>query len=140
MGPLTVTGDAQAAAAVALRQALAGRAEPYAAGVTVGAKIPAIRSPEDPLLPFVLVALDGSTPHRSQANTRITLRFTVWHADEDQAHDLAQLCHALMVVHRGPVIRNCWPAIGPLPAVDPDSGVPLSTFTVLGNVRPVVLP
>ncbi|MEU9498250.1 hypothetical protein [Streptomyces sp. NPDC048196] len=139
MKPLVVFGDVQAAGAEVLRTALAGRPESYAAGVTVGTRVPGDRSPEAPHLPYVLVAKDSDTPHPSMANARCTLRITVWHEDADQAHDLAMLCQGLMVVHSGPVIRGVRPGIGPLPAVDHESGVDLSTCTVLANVRPTVL-
>lgn len=136
--PLVVFAQADVAAVDALRSALAGRSEPYAAGATVGTLVPGDRSPEVPHLPYVLVAKDGDTPHPSMANARCTLRITVWHADADQAHDLAQLCQGLLLIHSGPVIRGCRPGIGPMPARDA-SGVDLSTLTVLANVRPTVL-
>ncbi|MEV7212083.1 hypothetical protein AB0O31_03165 [Kitasatospora cineracea] len=137
--PLVVFGDAQAAAATYLRAALAGRAEPYAAGATVGTRVPDARSPETPTLPFVLVRLDGALPDRSRATSRVTLRITVWHTDPDRAHDLAQLVQGLMAVHNGPVIRSAEPLLGPVAAIDPDSAVDLSTCTVAANVRPVQL-
>lgn len=137
--PLVVFGDAQAAGAGVLRTALQTRPEPVAAGARVGTRVPAIRSPEDPGLPFVLVRKDADSPHPSMANARVTLRVTVWHADADQAHDLAQLCQGLLMVHFGPVLRSVRPLTGPVPATDPDSGVELSTFTVAGNVRPVTV-
>jgi hypothetical protein len=139
MKALVIFGDAQAAAATALRAALSGRPEPYTAGVTVGTRVPAWRSTDTPGLPYVMAVLDGSTPHSSMANARVTLRVTVWHEDADQALDLAQLCQGLLTVHSGPVIRGVRPATGPLPAVDPDSEVDLSTFTVLANIRPVTV-
>jgi hypothetical protein len=138
MRPLVVFGDAQAAAAGVLRTALVTRAEDYAAGAQVGTLVPGDRSPEVPRLPYVLVAKDTDTPHPSMANARVTLRVTVWHKDGDQAHDLAQLCQGLLLVHSGPVIRGCRPATGPLPARD-ESGVDLSTLTVLANVKPQLL-
>ncbi|WP_251054067.1 hypothetical protein [Streptomyces sp. ISL-66] len=64
---------------------------------------------------------------------------TVWHKDADQAHDLAMLCQGLLLVHSGPVIRGVRPGTGPIAALDPDSEVDLSTFTVLANVRPTVV-
>lgn len=73
------------------------------------------------------------------ANARCTLRVTVWGEDEDAAHDLAMLCQGLLLIHSGPVIRSVKPGTGPLPAVDPPTGLPLSTLTVLANVRPHVL-
>ena len=134
--PLVVFGDVQAAGAEVLRSALAGRVEPFAADVTVGTRVPSVRSPEDPGLPFVLVRKDSDLPHPSMANARCTLRCTVWHQDADQAHDLAMLCQGLWLVHSGPIIRGFRPATGPLPATDDDSGVDLSTFTAIANVKP----
>ncbi|MFE6126808.1 hypothetical protein ACFQ6Q_00825 [Streptomyces sp. NPDC056437] len=136
-----VFGDVQAAGATVLREALAGRLEPYADGATVGTRVPGDRSPETPLLPYVLVRKDSDLPHSSMANSRCTLRVTVWHEDPDQAHDLAMLCQALLLVHSGPIIRGVRPGTGPIPAVDTGldrsaSGIDLSTFTVLANVKP----
>lgn len=136
--PLVVFAQADVAAVTALRDALTDRSEPCAAGVTVGTLVPGDRSPETPHLPYVLVAKDTDLPHASMANARTTLRVTVWHADADQAHDLAMLCQGLLLVHSGPVIRGCRPATGPIAARD-ESGVDLSTFTVLANVKPTVL-
>ena len=136
MKPLVVFGDVQAAGAGVLRTAGGDRGEPFAAGVTTGTRVPTIRSPEDERLPFVLVRKDTDAPHPSMANARCTLRVTVWHVGADEAHDLAMLCQGLLLVHSGDIIRGCRPATGPLPAVDPDSGVDLSTFTVLANVKP----
>ena len=139
MKPLVVFPDVQSAAAGILRTALAVRSEVYAADATVGPRVPGDRSPETPHLPYVMVRLDASLPHGSMANARCTLRVTVWHADPDQAHDLAQLCQGLLLVHDGTVLRSIRPATGPLPATDPDSQVDLSTFTVTANSRPTVL-
>lgn len=138
--PLTVFPDVQAAGAGVLREALAGRPEPHAAGVTVGTTVPSDRSPETPDLPYVMVRKDGDLPHPSMANARCMLRVTVWHTGADEAHDLAQLCQGLLIVHSGPVIRGVRPGTGPLPAVDDKSDTDLSTFTVLANVKPQVLP
>jgi hypothetical protein len=135
MKTLTVFDDAQAAGAAVLRTALAGRGEDFTAGVTVGTKVPTTRAPEGPFR-YVMVRKDSDTPHSSMANARVTLRVTCWHEDDDQAHDLAMLCQGLLIVHSGPVIRGVRPGTGPLPAVDDVSGAPLSTFTVLANVKP----
>lgn len=135
-----VFADAQAAGASVLRTVLAGRSEPFTAGVTVGTLVPGTRAPETPHLPYVMVRKDTDTPHSSMANARVTLRITVWHRNPDDAHDLAMLCQALLTVHSGPVLRNVRPATGPLAAVDPDSDVDLASCTVIANVRPRVLP
>lgn len=137
--PLVVFADVQAAGAGVLRAALVGRSESHAAGVTVGTRVPGDRSPETPHLPYVMVRKDTDVPHPSMANARVTLRVTVWHEDADQAHDLAMLCQGLLLVHSGAVIRGARPGAGPLPAVDPASGIDLNTFTVLANVKPLVL-
>jgi hypothetical protein len=135
--------DSQAAGADVLRTALDGRPEAFAAGVRVGSLVPGDRSPETPLLPYVLVRKDTDLPHSSMANSRVTLRVTVWHEDADQAHDLAMLCQALLIVHSGPVIRGVRPGTGPLAAIDNATeragALDLSTFTVLANVRPQLL-
>ncbi|MEV5770083.1 hypothetical protein AB0L49_02265 [Streptomyces antimycoticus] len=137
--PLVTFPDVQAAGAGVLRTALAGRPELYAAGATVGTRVPADRSPELDRLPYVMVRKDTDAPHSSMANARCTLRVTVWHGNADDAHDLAMLCQGLLIVHSGPVIRGVRPGTGPLSAVDDVSGIDLSTFTVLANVRPTVL-
>lgn len=139
MKTLTGFGDVQAAGAEVLRTALAGRPEPHAAGVDVGTMVPGDRAPETPSLPYVLVRKDADLPHPSMANSRCTLRVTVWHRDPDQAHDLAMLCQGLLLVHSGPVIRGIRPATGPIPTRDLATAIDLSTFTVLANVRPVLL-
>jgi hypothetical protein len=136
MKALTVFDDAQAAGATVLRTALAGRLEDFVQDVTVGTKVPADRAPELEPPPYVMVRKDGDSPHSSMANARVTLRVTVWHEDDDQAHDLAMLCQGLLIVHSGPVIRGVRPATGPIAAVDDVSGYPLSTFTVLANIKP----
>lgn len=135
MKTLTVFDDAQSAAADVLRAALAGRGEDFAAGARVGTKVPTTRVPEE-VFRYVMVRKDTDVPHSSMANARVTLRVTCWHEDDDQAHDLAMLCQGLLIVHSGPVIRGVRPGTGPLAAIDDVSGAPLSTFTVLANVRP----
>ncbi|MFE3485087.1 hypothetical protein [Streptomyces griseus] len=139
MKRLSGFGDAQAAGAAVLRDALGGRAEAYVAGVTVGTVVPGERSPETPSLPYVLVRKDTDLPHSSMANARVTLRCTVWHEGADEAHDLAMLCQGLWLVHSGPVIRGVRPGTGPIPTRDDRTGIDLSTFTVLANIKPVLL-
>ncbi|MEU3528822.1 hypothetical protein AB0E62_34075 [Streptomyces sp. NPDC038707] len=139
MKRLVIFGDVQAAGAEVLRTALAERSEAYTQGVTVGTRVPTIRSPEDDQLPFVLVRKDTDIPHPSMANARCTLRCTVWHQDADQAHDLAMLCQGLWLVHSGPVIRGFRPGSGPIPTTDDETGVDLSTFTAIANVKPTVV-
>ncbi len=131
--------DAAAAAAGILRSALGARPEPYATGATVATRVPASRTPEAPHLPLVLVAVDDATPAPSRLNAQVLLRISVWHADADQAHDLAQLAAALLHTAGGPVIRSTRPGTGPVPGVDQDSGVDLATCTLTANIAPTPL-
>ncbi|MFJ9113020.1 hypothetical protein [Streptomyces sp. NPDC102283] len=139
MKTLSGFGDAQAAGAAVLREALVARADTFAVGAKVGTIVPGDRAPEEPSLPYVLVRKDTDLPHSSMANARVTLRCTVWHTGADEAHDLAMLCQGLWLVHSGPVIRGVRPGTGPIPARDPSTGIELSTFTVLANIKPVLL-
>lgn len=131
--------DPAAAAVNLIRPALAGRPESYAAGATVGTRVPDARSPEDPNLPLVLIAVDGATPAPSRLNSQVLLRISVWHADSDQAYDLAELVAALLHTAGGPVIRSTRPGTGPVPGIDPDSGVALATLTLTANIAPTPL-
>lgn len=139
MKPLVAFADVQAAGASVLRDALAGRGEPYVTGVQVGTRVPADRSAEAPHLPLLVVRKDLDMPHASMANSRCTLRVTAWHTGADQAHDLAMLAQGLLLIHSGAVIRGVRPGTGPLASIDDESGVDLSWFTVRANVRPTVL-
>ncbi|MFJ4799202.1 hypothetical protein [Kitasatospora purpeofusca] len=131
--------DAAAEACRILRTGLAARPEPYAAGATVGTRVPDARTPEDPRLPLVLVAVDGTTTHPSRLAADVLLRVSVWHTDADRAHDLAQLAAALLHRAAGPVIRSTRPGTGPVPGLDPDSRVPLATLTVTARIAPTPL-
>lgn len=137
--PVAVFGDAQAAAATALRALLADRTEPYAAGVQVGSKVPSDRSTDLPHLPYVLVRLDGTPSVQYPIVATGTLRITAWHADEGQAHDLVQLCHGLILAYSGPVIARVRPGTGVLPATDPDTGIPIASITVTVHIRSTVV-
>lgn len=130
---VAIFGDAQAEAAAVLRAALADRTEPYAAGVTIGGRVPTGRTIDVPM-PYVLVRCDGTPETVYPIVARATVRVTAWHHDDDQAFDLAQLCHGLLCAHTGAVIAGCAPLTGPIRGTDPDSGTDLATFTVRANV------
>jgi len=136
--PLVLYGDAQASAADYLRVALAGRPEPYTDGVTVGTRIPASRDLDTPALPYVMVVQDGPGQVRGLALTVVTLRSTTWASNEDVAYDLAQMCHGLLLLHSGTVIRSTLPLLSVYPAVDPDTGEPIASFSITANLRAVV--
>lgn len=129
-GIVAIFPDVRAEVCTVLRAALAGRAEPYAAGVTVGARVPAGPDLDTDRLPFVLVAVDGTPDTVYPVVARSTVRVTVWHIDDEQAHDLAQLAQGLLCAATGDRLASCVPLTGPLAAVDPDSGLDLASFTV----------
>lgn len=126
-GVVATFGDAVAETSTALRDRLAGRDEPYAAGVKVGAHVPADG------WPFVQVAVDGTPNVVYPVVARSTVRVTVWHVDGDQAHDLAQLCQGLLL--SAPTDRAAFVELtGPLRAVDDKTGVDLASFTVRASL------
>lgn len=133
--PLVLFGDAAAATVAALSAALTGRSEPYAAGTAVATRVPDGRRRDG--APLVQVAIDSNAV-QYPVNARLTVRVTIWHRDPGRAHDLAQLCQALLAVHHGLVLRQLVPLTGPLDATDPASGADLSSFTMRADVRPIV--
>ena len=130
--------DAQRAARDLLREALAGREEPEAQGVTVGTRIPSWAADEAPTRPFVMVRLDGMS-RTSRLDGRALIRVAVWHTDEGLALDLASLVEALFLAARSPEIRSVESSAGPIPAADPDTGDPLAFFRVTAHLRPTLL-
>lgn len=137
--PVAVFGDVRAAALSALRDLLAARTEPYAAGAELGTRVPGDRSTDVPHLPYVLVVLDGTPTVQYPISAISALRVTVWHTSEEQAHDLAQLCMGLLLAYSGPVIARVRPGTGVLPSTDPDSGTPIASFTVAPHTRASVV-
>lgn len=133
--PLVVYGDAQAAAADYLRVALADRTEPYTDGVTVGTRIPGHRDIDTPVHPYVMVVQDGPGEVRQHVLAVVTLRVTVWAATEDDAYNLVQMCHGLLLIHSGDVIRSTLASLSPYPSADPDTGEPIGSCSVLANLR-----
>lgn len=126
--------DAQRAARDLLRALLAGRSEPEAAGVTVSTRgLPG--ADEDRSLPYVQVRSDGKF-RNSRLDGRATIRVIVWHTDEGLAEDLAALCEALILAATSTDIRSVSPVAGPIPTGDPDTGLPLSFFTITARLRP----
>lgn len=138
--PLVVYGDATATVIGILDDALTGRVEAYVTGYAIGSRVPRDRSTDVPHLPFVLVAHDGTPSLQHPVNARATMRVTVWHESAEQAHDLAQLCHGLLLAYMGgDTIRSIRPSFGVLPALDSGSNTPLATFSVLANMRALPL-
>lgn len=136
MKPVVVYRDAQAAAASVLRTLLAAREEPFVAGVQVGTRIPTGRTIDSPAYPYVMCVQDGPGSSRNLALSVVDVRVTVWAKTEDDAYDLAQLCHGLLLAHSGDAIRSTLPALSPYPAEDPETGEPVASFSVACNLRP----
>lgn len=117
-----------------LRSLLAARTEPYALGATVSTKAPTSSAS----LPFVQVKSDGRF-RDSRLNGRATVRVLVWHRDEGLGEDLAGLAESLLLDSSSPEIRGFSPISGPIPTEDPDTGAPLSFFTITARLKPANL-
>lgn len=128
-------GDAPAALAAFLRERLATEAAPYAQNVRVGTKVPKGDKAYTNAGPLVVVAQNAAGTAQARANARVPLRLMVWHATDDDAYDLAQLVHGLVLTHSGPVVRSVLTGTSPWVTPDPDTGEPLASCTVTANVR-----
>ena len=137
MKPMIIFPDAMLAVVETLRDRL--EMIDQGTGVTVGTKIPFDRSLDKSNLPYVLVRLDGSTLSR-QVDEAATVRVSVWHSTEAKGLALAQACRALLLSYEGGAkIRVITPLTGAIPSSDPESGDPLSSFTVAVRLRPSTL-
>lgn len=139
MKPRIIFPDAQLAVVTLLRDELATLNQNYATGATVGTKVPDDRSIDKTFLPYVLVRLDGALTNR-RVDEETTIRISVWHKTEALGLALAQACRALLTSYEGgSTIRVINPLTGPVPTSDPESGDPLSSFTVAVRLRPSTL-
>jgi hypothetical protein len=123
--------DPQRAVRDLLRVLLASRTESYAAGATVSTKPPA----ENQTLPFIQVRSDGRF-RDSRLDGRASVRVIVWHTDEGLGEELAGLCEALLLASSSADIRGSVSLTGPIPTGDPDTGAPMSYFTITARLRP----
>ncbi|UJQ86802.1 tail terminator [Arthrobacter phage Reedo] len=123
--------DPQRAVRDLLRAILASRTESYAAGATVSIKPPA----ENQTLPFIQVRSDGRF-RDSRLDGRASVRVIVWHTDEGLGEELAGLCEALLLASTSADIRGCSSLTGPIPTGDPDTGAPMSYFTITARLTP----
>lgn len=139
MKPSIIFPDAQLAVVETLRERLEMVDQSYVAGFTVGTKIASDRSLDNPSLPYILVRLDGSSLTQ-RVDEEATVRVAVWHTSEAQGLALAQACRALLLSYEGGAkIRVITPLSGAVPTSDPESGDPLSSFTVAVRLRPSTL-
>lgn len=147
MDPVALFPDAELVAVTWLRAALAGRSEPYAAGVTVGTKVPPAVSPGKYVR---LRRLGGVELHVVADSPR--LQAQVWYStgavtDEKNRNDLVQLVWALLRGISGQDVTVAgWPRpvtcyrvatfAGPTPVPDPaDSSRVISQLTVEVGMR-----
>jgi hypothetical protein len=121
--PVVVFPDVELWACDHLRAALAGRPEPYAAGVHVSNVVPSPRTDR-----MVVVRRDGG-PRLDHTRDLARLTVRVWGSSEQEATDLARLVAALLwaAPDGQPVIRVDQPT-GPTPVAD-DSRQPLRLQT-----------
>lgn len=139
MKPTIIFPDAMLAVVEVLRDRLELVDQTYVEGFTVGTKVPADKSLDKRVLPYILVRLDGSTLTQ-QVNEEATIRISVWHSTEAKGIALAQACRALLLSYGGGAkIRVIQPLTGTIPSSDPESGDPLSSFTVAVSLRPFTL-
>lgn len=93
----------------------------------------------DAPVPYVMVRTDGSSTRYPIVETT-TIRVSVWHATEAQGIALAQRLLAILLVHSGDeAVRSVSMLTGAFPTSDPDTGSPLSSFTIAARLRPVPL-
>lgn len=134
MPGIVLYGDAPAALANAVRDALNARG----VQADVGTTIPVGRSPVGDSVPLVVVV--GDVPPSvgaGGANLRQSIRLLAWAPFRDDALDLVTLAHGIALAHRGPVVRSVSYAEGPYVTTDPDTGEPMGSATVTANVNPV---
>lgn len=135
---ITVPADVATIAVTAARAALTGRLEPYAQNVTVAGKWPESSTPGTADLPLIVVSVDGQHvqwPHTQRPN----LRFTAYHHDRDQAHDLIALLAGLLLP--GPPGPLQQPALVVAPFTDRDQHRgEYGSFTISASITPGDVP
>lgn len=95
-------------------------------------------TPDKPV-PYVMVRLDGSATSYPVVETA-TIRLSVWHKTEAEALALAQQLRGVLCGYPGGShVRSIAPLAGAIPTLDPDNGLPLSSFTVAARLRPTTL-
>lgn len=91
-------------------------------------------------VPHIQHAWDGSPSQ--QANRQVAaVRVTVW-TPKGAVGDgvaLAQLVHAYLIDSGSASVWRIRPGVGPVPGIDPDTGLPFCTFTVNAETRPTAV-
>lgn len=125
-------------AVTVLRAVLDASGDTDAQAATVGTRVPFTVGYPNPALPYFLVSLtSASSRDRWGTDERATVAVSVWTDEEAAAYSLARLAYsALLAYPGGSSVRAFRPVAGPIPTTDPESGGPLSTFTVEALARP----
>lgn len=108
--------------------------------VTFGTRLPDDFAPDDkPQLPYAVVRVDNVST-RYPVVEQATVRVSVWHNDDAAGLALAQRLRATLLAYPGDTdVRSFAVLTGPVPTSDPESGDPLSYFTVAARLRPTTL-
>jgi predicted small lipoprotein YifL len=92
-----------------------------------------------PTPPYAMVRTDFQQTAYPVLQTA-TIRVTVWGASEASGLALAGRLMAYLLSYAGDTeVRGFGDLTGPLPTTDPDTGRPISTFTVAARLRPAPL-
>lgn len=114
---------------------LGSTTEASAAGVTVGVR-PLPGDDASRPLPYVQIVADSPATRDARLNGSAVLRFACYGRDAGAGTALAALCEALLIGASGGRIRAFNPETGPLPAIDPDLDIPVTSFTLTARLRP----
>ena len=139
MKPTIIFRDAMLAVIEVLKSKLDTVSSEYVTTYTIGTRVPGDKSLDKSTLPYILVRLDGSSLSKV-VDEEATIRVAVWHSSEAKGLQLAQVIRALLLSYEGDSkIRAIQSLTGTVPASDPESGDPLSSFTVAVRLRPITL-
>ncbi len=127
--PLFVFPDPRAAVSAELNAAKAAR-WPTA---TISTSFPSTAI----TVPHIQHAWDG-TPTREVNRQNCAIRVTAWmpKGQVTAAGDLAQLVLAVLLDSGSAYIWRFRDPVGPLPGIDPDTGLPFCSFTLTAETRP----
>lgn len=115
---------------------LRARVPALAAGVTFGTLRPEVKKDGGPRLPYVCLSVDTVTGQYPVVSSAV-VRVAVWGTSDAKGLDLARVCHAVLRAYEGDSkVRSFGQGTDPIPTSDPDSGSPLSYFTVSARLKP----
>lgn len=137
MRPLVNFADAQLVTIELLRTLIAADATATTTDAVVGSRTPQGKAEPPRAAPYIMVRLtSSSTP--SIIEETDTLRVSVWAATEAKGLALAKWCRNHLLAYGGDAeLRGFQPLVGPIPTDDPESGAPLSFFTITARLRPL---